>query len=474
MTFVDAEKIIRCTSSGQDGDAELFVCLYKNVFIFDHSARRWYRFGNHYWELDTKNHALDAVKKIADLYASEVDQEKAEYYEYIRKPLLEKLKRIRNKKWKEDVLILAASGDNGLGITGDEWDQEPLLLAVANGIVDLTTGKLIPGRPDQYIKTASPIPYFADAPEPKIFISFLNEVFARDQETIKYVQRLLGYSLLGKVREHILVILVGEGRNGKGTLLQIIAYVLGPYAGAVKSSLLLDQGRLKSSSAPNPDILDLRGKRFVWAAETNKDSRIDPGIVKWLTGDDILVGRPLYGRDEIRFRPSHTLFLMTNDKPKIPGADNDFAFWQRIQVLTFTESFIDEPQEHNHHKVDKDLSEKLKKEAEGILAWMVRGCLAYQREGLNPPQKIKDAVNDYRNEEDDLPEFIEECCELGPDFRVSAEVIYEAYCRWAKTSDCIEISQKIFGGKMKKMNFAKILSNGIKYLGIRLRNEIDI
>ena len=294
------------------------------------------------------------------------------------------------------------------------------------------------------------------------------------QETIKYVQRLLGYSLLGKVREHILIILVGEGRNGKGTVLQIIAHVLGPYAGAVKSSLLLDQGRLKSSSAPNPDILDLRGKRFVWAAETNKDSRIDPGMVKWLTGDDILVGRPLYGRDEIRFCPSHTLFLMTNDKPKIPDADSDFAFWQRIQVLTFTESFIDEPQNHNHHKVDKDLPEKLKKEAEGILAWMVRGCLAYQREGLNPPQKIKDAVNDYRKEEYDLPEFIENCCELGPNFRVSADVLYDAYCRWAKSSDCSQITQKAFGEKMKKMNFDKKSSNGIKYLGIRLRNENDI
>jgi putative DNA primase/helicase len=481
---ISAETILRCCSSGQKGDAELFVAINKNRFIYDHSARRWYIFGKHYWERDKTNHALDAVCKVADLYDSEADrykklinetdEEKAGYLKNVRKEFLKKLKQIRNKRWKEDVLVLAASGENGLGITGDEWDQEPFLLAAANGIIDITTGKLILGRPDLYIKTATPIQYVENAQEPENFINFLNEVFARDQEIIKYVHRLLGYSLLGKVREHIFIILVGEGRNGKGTLLETIKYVLGPYAGAVKSSLLLAQDKSKSSSSPNPDILDLRGKRFVWAAETNKDKKIDPGMVKWLTGGDTLVGRHVYGRDEVRFDPSHTLFLMTNHKPKIPYSESDLALWERMQVLTFTESFIDEPREKNHHKVDKDLPEKLKKEDEGILAWLVRGYLAYQREGLNPPQKIKDAVNDYRKEEDVLPRFISECCVVDTNARVGAEELYILYCEWSTCSDCVAMSQTKFGEIMNKMNFDKIRSNGIRYLGIRLRNENDI
>jgi len=483
MPSGEEEKILRCSYSGQDGDAELFIAANKNKLIYDHSARRWYRFGNHYWELDKRNYALASLCNIADLYAREDDKykklinetakEKAGYLEHVHKEFLRKLKQIRNKRWKEDVLVLAASGENGLGITGDEWDQELLLLAAANGIIDLATGKLIPGRPDLYIKTASPIQYIENAQEPKIFISFLNQVFAKDQEIIKYVRRLLGYSLLGMVREHIFILLVGEGRNGKGTLLEIIAYVLGPYAGAVKSSLLLDQGRLKSSSSPNPDILDLRGKRFVWAAETNKDSNIDPGMVKWLTGGDTLVGRQLYGRDEIRFLPSHTLFFMTNNKPKIPYSGNEFAFWQRVHVLTFTQSFIDDPREDNHHKVDKDLPEKLKKEAEGILAWLVSGCLEYQREGLNPPENIKDAVNDYKKEEDILPQFIDKCCVVDKNSRVAADELFSVYCEWAKNSNGRQMSQKIFGEEMTKRRIDKIHSNGIKYLGIRLRNETD-
>lgn len=149
-------------------------------------------------------------------------------------------------------------------------------------------------------------------------------------------------------------------------MLEIIKEVLGSsLAGAIQSELLLNQDRIRSSSGPSPDVMRLRGLRLVWASETQEGRKLDAGKVKLLTGGGELTARAPYGKYEITFSQSHTLFLLTNSKPHAPA--DDYALWKRLILIPFTMSFVENPQDVNEKKADKYLIEELKKEKEGIL-----------------------------------------------------------------------------------------------------------
>jgi len=130
----------------------------------------------------------------------------------------------------------------------------------------------------------------------------------------------------------------------------------------------------------------LKGKRIVWASETGEGRHLNIGKVKWLTGEDTITARAPFAKRQITFSPTHTLFLLTNHKPHITA--DDYAIWQRVHLVPFNLSFIDEPKTEYERKRDPDLSKKLKEEASGILAWLVRGCLSWRIEGLNPPRIV--------------------------------------------------------------------------------------
>jgi len=477
-------KILSALNANQDGDADLFIKLNRNHLCFDHSIGRWYRFNRIYWGEDKTNNAIAEVQKVISAYASLADKfgtiamelvqngdnDRADSYEKKRRKILSRIKAIQTLYRKKAILQLAVSGDDSLGISGEEWDKNPMVLPCRNGIIDLETGQLIPGKPEQYLRTACDTVYDPDAPAPKFFLNFLEEVFERDQDLISYIQRLFGYSLLGKVLDHVFVIFCGDGRNGKGTLLQAISHVLGPLAGPIKSSLLLDHGRSKPSSSPNPDILDLRGKRLVWGSETNSGAKFDPGIVKWLVGGDILVGRAVYGKFEIRFYPSHTMILLTNHKPEVPSGFYDFAFWKRIHLVPFKVAFVENPEGPFQRRIDKNLPEKLKAESEGILNWLVSGCLEYQNQGLIPPAAVKLATKEYKDQGDHISSFIHDECILESDAWVKASVLYQAYEAWCEESERRPESLKGFG-KILKSRFKWKKSNGVHYGGIKLKNE---
>ena len=188
-------------------------------------------------------------------------------------------------------------------------------------------------------------------------------------ELLDYFQKLLGYTLIGTCIEAIFVILFGSGRNGKTTLLEIIRHVLGPYSYKANSELFLRQTRPGGLGNPDSETLALRHKRFVYCAETEEGRLLDGNRVKHLSGNDCLTARGLYEKRPTEFLPTHTLYLMTNDKPQIRS--DDFAIWQRIKPVPFLVSFVDEPQGAWQQPADKDMQNKLKAEAEGILTWIV-------------------------------------------------------------------------------------------------------
>lgn len=471
--------LLDCAKTGQIGDARAYISLMKGHHCYDHAAARWYQYQGHYWSEDAVSHVVSGVDQLIEVYEEEAkrwfwrrikakkqnDDNAAKEAEKNEAIYLKKIAKLQDKTYRLNVLYLSAAGENSLGISGEGWDRNPCLIACPNGVIDLEKGEFRPGRPEDYIKTSCPTEWLGeDEPAPR-WSRFLEEVFGGDSELIAYVKRLLGYGITGLVIHHILIILWGIGRNGKGTLLEILHFVLGPLVGPIQVELLLEQRNPRSSAGPSPDIMALQGKRIVWASESDEGRKLNAGKVKWLTGGDTLVGRAPYGKREVPFQPSHLLCLLTNFKPKVNAAD--FALWERIHLIPFKFSFVDNPKEPHHRKIDSNLFEDLKKEASGILASLIKGYRECKEQGLRPPPTVLQAVEQYREEEDVVGLFISDCCVIAQDAKAKGQELYDAYKNWCDREGRKPIWQVTFGEQLKsKFKWKK--EGVIVYSGIGL------
>jgi putative DNA primase/helicase len=471
---------LKALDENQDGDASLLVKLHKDRMRFDHGLGKWFQFKGHNWQEDLIDQATATIKDIIDVYAKEAahqaweklkaakakNREDSAWHAENEEKLLKRVWELQRVSRKRDVLYLARAGKGSLGISGSGWDRDPMVLGCKNGVVDLAKGTFRSGKPDDYIKTFAPTKWMDLNLECPMWENFISEIFNDDIDLIDYVQRLFGYGLTGKTVLHILPILWGPGRNGKGVLLETLKYVLGPLACKAESELLLEQKMARHSGSPSADVMSLMGKRFVWVSETNRDRKLNTSKVKELVGGDTLSARPPYGKRQIEFSPSHLLFLLTNHRPKVPATD--YALWQRIHLIPFTVSFVQNPVKQNEKKVDPELPEKLQKEAPGILAWLVRGCLEWQAKGLNPPATVLAATEKYQKDEDLIGHFIDDCCIQSSTAEVKAGPLYEAYKRWCEDMGHGQMSGTRFGKEIKD-RYDSYTSGWVHYVGIGIR-----
>lgn len=480
-TAFTSREILDALDANEDGDASLFIRLHRGRFCYDHAAGRWYMFNGTVWELDRLDQATASIQKVIAQYAEQAQREarqrtkaekagktnEADQHKNKIEALYKRIRALQSKKRKENVLHLAKVGADSLGITGDEWDRDPWLLGCKNCVIDLKTGKHRPGRPEDYIKIAAPTEWKGfDAPC-SVWEQFIKQIFNNISSLVDFVHRLLGYGLVGKVTHHIYPIFWGHGRNGKSTFLEAIKHVLGEYTHRAKSELLLEQSHIRSSGSANPDIMKLRGKRIVWCSETNENRNLNSARLKELVGGDTLNARALYSNQIVEFQPSHLLILTTNAKPHAPA--NDFALWQRILLIPFTLAFVENPKAKNERKADLELLDKLKAEAPGILAWLVRGCLAWQKEGLNPPESVRAATKAYQAEEDLIGHFINDRCVISENVQVKAGELYQTYRQWCEEMGHKPMSGTRFGKEMKERFDHYKGKNGIFYTGIGLQ-----
>jgi putative DNA primase/helicase len=252
---------------------------------------------------------------------------------------------------------------------------------------------------------------------------------------MEFLQRAIGYSLTGLTTEDCLFLLYGTGRNGKSRLLDACHALLGPYAKTAQMSSFLHQEK----DTVRNDLADLHGVRFVSAIETAEGKRLSEGLIKQLTGGDRLKARFLF-EEYFEFLPCFKMFLAVNHKPEIRGTD--VAIWERIRLIPFTVYIPPEDR-------DKQLGEKLRQELPGILAWAVRGCLAWQKDGLQPPDAVLHATEAYRNEMDVIGRFLEACCVVAPgdtSVRTQATTLYNAFRDWCTQGGEKEmLTQTAFG-----------------------------
>lgn len=467
--WLPTTEVMEALHRNEVGDAELLAKMYKDRIAYDHSERQWYLWNGVMWEPDRCN----AVKRLvsgplAAQYQHAGAKMRSKHSEEggeDEKALWKRAASLRYRNRIGNVLNLAESQAD-LALTGDEWDRDPYLLGVTNGVLDLGDGILFFGFPQNYIRRAAPTTWEGlEAPAPRWEL-FLQEIFGGDLELIAFVQRLFGYGLTGLSTEHVLPVVWGEGRNGKDTLLETLLHVLGEVASPVGAEVMLSG--TSNPNAASPHTYALRHLRLCWVSETSEGARLNAARVKMLCGGGTISARPLYG-NPTTFKPKFLLMLMTNHKPH--ASSDDVALWKRLLLIPFTQTFVDnpDPDEPTEHKRDPDLAEKLKVEASGILAWLVRGCLEWQEQGLNPPEVVRIATQEYQDEEDTMALFLGECCVISDNTEVGAGELYTAYVEWAKSYGSKPMSNVAFGRRMKR-KFKWVDRNvGRFYLGVGLR-----
>ncbi|MDF1578396.1 MAG: phage/plasmid primase, P4 family [Desulfobulbales bacterium] len=485
---ITSEFIWECFQANEVGDSMLYNTINRGKYLHNSSTKgEWLIFEHHSWKLDRTSRALAAVEDVALLYLEEAARKEQEIREAkaaeknketiaalqgMKSALEKRASKLRSVSGRDNCLKCAATNMDPLTTNYDELDQDPWLLGVKNGVIDLRSGLLREGRPGDLITRACQVEFNGIDEECPAFLKFLQESLA-DDDIIRYLQKLIGYSMTGLTTLRIFPVFYGmRGQNGKGTLLEILFHLLGPLSGPIQSEMLTATRNTKSSSGPSPDIMDLKGKRLVWASETEEGQRFAVAKVKLYTGGDPLVGRNPNDRHQTTFYPSHTLFLLTNNKPHAPANDN--AFWIRQKLIEFPFSFVDDPEEEWEKKAVPGLIEFLKAETAGILAFFIRGCLLWQKEGLKTPDKVKQATAQYRRDEDQIADFVAQCCVLDPNYQTGATALYEAFKIWWKDNvNPKPLSQRKFGDLMT-MRFHKAQPKGtVVYYGVALQSDYN-
>ena len=479
---VDSKFVLECMEQNEVGDGRLYAALHQGKYVYNKTDEKWYAWSGHHWERDIMNSAIASVETLCDRYLQEAinisyqrndavkdgKDDDAKRLKEVHDKIYKRVSRLRTDRGRRNCVVCAHTKNEPLAVPGDGFDLDPWVIACKNGVVDLRTGLLRPGRPDEFVLRACPHDWKGiNEPAPE-YEKFLETTFEGNQELIAYLDRLFGYALSGLTVQRKFIMLHGQGQNGKGILIETLLHVLGPLAAPIQSEMLLDQGRSRSSAGPSPDIMALKGLRLAIASETDEGRRFSSSRVKWLSGGDTLVGRSPFAQQEISFNPTHTLFLLTNNKPH--AAAYDFAMWERMILIPFKISFVNRtPRAENERPADLYLQEKLAKEAPGILARLVRGCIAWQEKGLAPPGIVLDATMEYKREEDILEDFLEENCRRDPEAKSSASDLYDSFNEWfLKNVSKKGMSQKKFGRLLQGAGFEKVKSGTYSYLGLHL------
>lgn len=311
-----------------------------------------------------------------------------------------------------------------------QLNSDPFLLNCQNGTIDLRTGELRTQDPTDYITLCAPTPYLLEAQAPR-FEQFLREIFNSDTEKVSFLQRWFGYCLTGSVAEQALMIHVGAGGNGKGTLIEAITAAIGDYAGTAAPNLILAGERHPAA------VADLFGRRMVTVSETDDTTTLAEGVVKQMTGGDRLKARFMH-KDFFEFLPTHKLQIFTNLKPQIKG--QDYGMWRRLLLVNYDvrHGRADEVASGAADKVrDLTLGATLRAEAPGILRWLVDGARKWFEGGLQPPASVRAEVQKYQAEQDRMSQFVHERCYKALDVRAplgGPGGLFPSYVSWCRES----------------------------------------
>ena len=354
-----------------------------------------------------------------------------------------------------------------------DLDQDRLALNCLNGTVrffETPAGegrviwdvRLDPHRRDDYLTKCCTANFDLNAVAPQ-FEAFIERMQPND-ETRAFVQRFLGYCLTGLTHEQVFAFFHGGGRNGKSTLVDIVCRILADYAATVPIETLAGDQRRKGGDA-TPDLMRVPGARLVRASEPEAGVKFKEAMIKSLTSDEPILIRGLH-KDFIEIYPDFKLVVSGNHKPRIDNDDN--GIWRRVNLVPW-------PVKLHPSQADKLLGRKLWLERDGILAWLIRGTLSYLERGLDPPEEVMSATEEYRAESNPIGACLNALFDFTADDRdrLDPGEIFNVYERGRHGQGWPQFSLATFNKRLPEQAEArgalKIKSMGLSvYSGIRL------
>jgi putative DNA primase/helicase len=310
-----------------------------------------------------------------------------------------------------------------LEMDAGQLDAKPFLLNCANGTVDLRTGELQPHSRSDYLTKSTGIVFDPGATS-DLWDRVVRHAVPDDEER-SFLQKAAGYSASGEKREDVVFLLHGITRTAKGTIQAAIATALGDYAGTANLEAFAQRAKGVDGSRARPELAKLRGLRMVSIYESGRSLRLDSALLKTISGSDPIAARDLY-RAEFTFQPQLALWIATNSRPRLP--EDDDAVWQRIRELPF---LVHIPEAERDPEVRRRLSDP-NDCGPAVLAWVVTGFEMYRRDGLRPPEIVRNATTSYRAEMDRLAPFLAACCVLSDNAWIKTSELRGAYETWCK------------------------------------------
>lgn len=452
-----------------NGIPELWQQLHRDTFTYIPTQKKWMMWQGTRWGWDNLlRHERSMVllsERMKDharqLAATDPDR---------GTPLLKEARRFASHTLQQAALKTARSHPN-IAAQMQDFDKDPNLVTVDNGVLNLQTLNLQPHDPKLMLTRKVNSAYQPDA-APGRWQQFMEEVLP-DAEVRAYLQRACGYMLTGQMTERVLFLLRGETGSGKSQFLEALTAVLGDFAGVAPSSAF--QPRQPGYKGPTEDLHKLMGKRLVIQSELDAGTKLNESLVKSITGADTQTTRTLYG-EPVDWQPEYTVFMATNYLPRISSSDN--AIWTRVKTVWFTEKFVDENGAALNPD-DKGLGRRMAaEEPEAIFNWLIEGLLAYRQHGLAEPAQVAEWLREYRDEVDTTRQYLLEAPQEGritidADQEISVRDNYRTYVAWCTDNGVTPVGMKGFNERLMSAGWVKEKrAKGIFWQGIGLAGFI--
>ena len=408
--------------------------------------------------------SADEVTQLAKLVVSRMRQESAVAFQNEQpnaKELLAEVLRSSTERVLASMISMART-EPGMSISMVELDADPYLLGVKNGVVNLRTGTLEKPSPSLLVTKRANVTFDVSV-SGATFEAFLRSVVPDDEER-EFLICWLGYVLSGLVTEQYFLFIHGKGANGKSVLAEFIAWLLGEYALRIDTQMLMRQNR--SSQAASPDIVNLAGRRLVYCSETTDGQRLDDARVKEMTGGDTLQGRELYARSPVTFSPTHKLLMVGNHTPIVQ--DDSDGMWRRIKTLLFPSQF--QPGDEGY---DPDILAKLKADGPGALNVLLGGFAKFQKSGIQIPESMARATQQYRDDQDLFGQWLEDNCVIDSNSTTPKEDLYRNYKWWSESCGVRPLARQRFSRRLTERGL-KTLPDKRTVKGIELSARIGL
>lgn len=421
----------------------------------------WLQWDGKRWRRDSSEAVLEearmyVVQLCSDLLASDATPK-----------VLSDALQYRNRHKIESIAVIARRLP-GISANADEFDRHPDLLVAANGVVDMRTGHLCPHDPALRLTQCTGIAYEPDAAHADV--DAVASVV--DDDVRAWLQRLFGYAATGHTTEDVVPVLDGSGSNGKTTLLSAVSAALGDYANAVPARLLM-----KGAHDEHPALFaDLRGRRLAYIEETAEGSGLRIEAMKMLSGGGEISAR-FMRRDWFTFTPTHQLVIATNHRPAVNSSEH--ATWRRLRLVPFPHRYGTAPEDR---AIDLGLRDRLRRgihQRKAMLAWIVNGAIAWNRQGLGDCPDISAATTAWRLSEDVIHRYAHDRLGFDPAFEVGVAALFEDYRNWCASEGRPSGSLKELGKRFEDhdlFNSNNLTSGrtrtGSRWFGVALRDAL--